>query len=1022
MAKGNVGLCRTARFGVFVVGLMLALSVPVMAFAATASFSSKSPAAGSSTTNRRPTISVVVYDRYGVSGSSNYSLTVDSVKRTTVLARFSGWGLRRFRLSFTPTSDLQLGLNTVTARVHDARHHTSTTTWTFNVIDNVPPVTTTDAHLNYVINEGAPVLPTIGLTATDAGGSDVAHTYYILDKSEGGTQLTYTVPSSIPSAGTTPMLHSLEYWSVDNAGNIETHHVFYFFVQLTPRTFAQNHESPTSLGLECTLSGCHNSDLWTIHSGSEAATTVAGIEYVGCALCHNTNPGMPLTTNNCTTCHGVLHHGDHIAIPSAGTDPAGTCTTTACHGSLMLVTHSLHGCATCHDSANALVAAAVEGTGATCETCHGPAAGALFPAHDNPNHQVTTANGCIAAAPFCHTMHPAGDATHFHPTCWACHNTEEMTTPIDCVTSGCHEHSPVLTQHLQPVQHKTLNTCASGNAPGCHPDNVALIHGNRPLDGCPDCHANVSHDASTDCAVCHPAGLAVHNTETLAAANAAHVNWDSFACVSAGCHSDDVGNIHGGGISAPRPGCADCHKAGTVLPTQPAPIVCAQCHAAFVGVAHYPQPSDTTRSTHHLNAGATCTTCHDRVTGIISCGTAGCHTGTVVGTTVTRSNATTYTATDLPAEFALNQASRHNVAEFGGTSSTGAKTRFNGSQGVTLTWLSTDATTVVGKDAAALTQTTFTVGQTGTVTSAWEFPTINVFWKSTDASAPPTAIKGLTKDSVISCLDCHISPQGAVGPHGSTYKWLIDPNYPGDYSYAVLTKYVTANLAYASDNAAKTQSTILDAARYAAPLSVSGIAMYQGSLTGAPITGATITSTSTVPGWVPNVSALANRTDGTKGATAVICAKCHDLENLSSASGVVEGANTAHDSHHQDQLDGSSQCVNCHIAIPHGWKMPRLLVNTAVDVAPYVDAKLVGILEAGAPNKIGMEGLSGVNNHPLGPATGHDPYSSGNGAAVATLNLGHVGLAYWDESQCLACDDHGNDSRTPRIVVPSGLE
>ncbi len=92
------------------------------------------------------------------------------------------------------------------------------------------------------------------------------------------------------------------------------------------------------------------------------------------------------------------------------------------------------------------------------------------------------------------------------------------------------------------------------------------------------------------------------------------------------------------------------------------------------------------------------------------------------------------------------------------------------------------------------------------------------------------------------------------------------------------------------------------------------------------------------------------RTSGSSGSTAVICAKCHDLEDEvpvdpANPTGrkTVVGSNTAHNSHHQDTTDGSAQCVACHIGVPHGWKRPRLLVNTDVDVAPYLDPESGGV-------------------------------------------------------------------------------
>jgi len=121
----------------------------------------------------------------------------------------------------------------------------------------------------------------------------------------------------------------------------------------------------------------------------------------------------------------------------------------------------------------------------------------------------------------------------------------------------------------------------------------------------------------------------------------------------------------------------------------------------------------------------------------------------------------------------------------------------------------------------------------------------------------------------------------------------------------------------------------------------------------------------------------------------------------------VSASNTAHSSHHQDQSDGSPQCVNCHIAIPHGWNAPRLLVDSDVDAAPYVSPDMLGTTRAtssgeqsgntiGLPNPAGvahpgfngqgMQSLSGVDNHTLT-----------NGSAI------------WTEASCQACGDHAGE-------------
>jgi Tol biopolymer transport system component len=76
--------------------------------------------------------------------------------------------------------------------------------------DVSPPETTSDAVAGYA----SPAV--ITLTAIDApeGGSGVATTTYTLD---GGPETTYTGPISVTALGT----HTLRFWSVDVAGNVE---------------------------------------------------------------------------------------------------------------------------------------------------------------------------------------------------------------------------------------------------------------------------------------------------------------------------------------------------------------------------------------------------------------------------------------------------------------------------------------------------------------------------------------------------------------------------------------------------------------------------------------------------------------------------------------------------------------------------------------------------------------------------------------------------------------------------------
>jgi nitrate/TMAO reductase-like tetraheme cytochrome c subunit len=400
-------------------------------------------------------------------------------------------------------------------------------------------------------------------------------------------------------------------------------------------------------------------------------------------------------------------------------------------------------------------------------------------------------------------------------------------------------------------------------------------------------------------------------------------------------------------------------------------------------------------------------------------------------------------------------ASGHNTTAYNGF---GAKTKFDGSQGTTITWTVTAAGTASVTPAAGASGSWLaTSGPTasGVTTTTWAFPTQSVFWNTqsnglggtaTDDIAPAGAISGLSSSSIITCQDCHTG-LNAAGPHGAAQNWGIDPNYPGDYGYAELTKYVTCNTQYTSATLPG-QSLDTTPAHFAIFLTkadaiakTNGYAATDPAAASSPyftplsISGIDVRSTLATAGL------LINRTDGTTGASAVICAKCHDLENFNYASWAVEGANTAHDSHHQDQTNGSSQCVSCHVGLPHGWTRPRLLVNTATDVAPYLSPDELGTSASATTSTLGggsagMLSLSAINNHPLGGSV-QEPYSTGNGAsstttytafdgngnvvspaAGVTYNPGHVGYAYWNEGQCAACNDHNSSSNLDKSTGP----
>jgi len=345
-----------------------------------------------------------------------------------------------------------------------------------------------------------------------------------------------------------------------------------------------------------------------------------------------------------------------------------------------------------------------------------------------------------------------------------------------------------------------------------------------------------------------------------------------------------------------------------------------------------------------------------------------------------------------------NSASGHSTTTYG---KKGVYTKFDGSQGVLL------------KDT-----------QENTVTTDWPFPEVNVFWAAnakTTGEAPSAAIVGLTKDSVVTCQDCHTG-LSAAGPHGAAQNWGIDPNYPGPYKYAVLgaRKGVTEAT---STSGIKFRTSMSDAPGYTGP------------------TAAASTGLDPTRNGGNDPTELA---DGTKGEHAVICAKCHDLfnegtgmdgwsngmDNPESIHGMHAGGTTVETAArlltrggNQGRTDGRSDCVNCHIAIPHGWKRPRLMVNGFTGLYPT----------GGTETTPAAYVQSVADPFPYWQGRGQvmaDGNSPGNGPISATENhtLTPEGVPYWDEQMCIACSgepnlnelEHGN--REPQLSNPAKIK
>jgi hypothetical protein len=153
---------------------------------------------------------------YNVSAPTANAIAVfDGTTRLTTISAASGQFTVAFGKTYTiyavkgPTETDGLGSTTVSP-VAPAP-----------VPDTTAPTTTSNAKASYVS------AASITLTAVDnAGGSGVAHTYYILDSDPQAEGLTVT--TSVVGS------HTLSFWSVDVAGNIEAANTATFDVTATP--------------------------------------------------------------------------------------------------------------------------------------------------------------------------------------------------------------------------------------------------------------------------------------------------------------------------------------------------------------------------------------------------------------------------------------------------------------------------------------------------------------------------------------------------------------------------------------------------------------------------------------------------------------------------------------------------------------------------------------------------------------------------------------------------------------------
>jgi hypothetical protein len=870
--------------------------------------------------------------------------------------------------------------------------------WSFTVApvvsDTVPPVTTALSAF--------PAYPGFGsvlFSATDAG-SGVAHTYWKLD---GGPQMEAPLVYSFASGS-----HTVEYWSVDKAGNVEAHKALSTFV-------SKSHAVPTlAADSSCLVAGCHASDnIAAIHGDA------------GCIDCHGSSVGP---TNDCMTCHGAssppAHHDVHQVISSVST-PA--CTQAGCHSAALMGIHPT--CATCHESADATVVAAIAAGGAHCETCHGVQAVA---------HVAISTAHTVTGSCFTSTCHGT-DVTKMHtndfrgsgetpPGCAACHAAGK-TPSTDC--TKCH--ADLVTPHDYVAAHASVEASIATNSSGCascHGHDlmhVATKNSTAPTytvpyvpgtvaehQGC-SCHAYFEATGKKACEDCHvkpldptapyPYHVGVHNAlQSEIAANSA-------GCVS--CHGSDLLTV----LPASNPvthrsehtncSCHAYHEAGSQM-------ACEDCHVKPMDpTAPYPYHVGAHASLEGSISGtksSACTACHGTNVLDVSAGSmhvagehknCSCHAAGVAGSL--KECVDCHKDASAPHGFVDGlthtgsgwvAASGHNTLAEG---TVGAYTKFDGTSGAPLVKDSTGAT----------------------ITQTWPLPTKNVFWSQAPdaikATAPTNANTAVGWGSVITCQDCHTGLRLA-GPHGASDNWGIDPNYSGDYNRAVL-------YAELDTVAVETTSPVVSN-----DFNIGGISIRTGA-------GELTTAGAEGSSWLQNEGAGIVTTSAMNPASghAVICAKCHDLFNPSpgatsqwalshgeytftvidaNKTGVNDWSNTPHSSHHMNRAtDGTGACINCHVAIPHGWVRPRLIVFQS-DPAPYNAAATV--------SGNGMNGVSVPATITVGVQTLNtgDTFSAHNGGfyglpvtqSLLGATLNDTGGEAWSSSYCNACGDHRYDT------------
>lgn len=138
------------------------------------------------------------------------------------------------------------------------------------------------------------------------------------------------------------------------------------------------------------------------------------------------------------------------------------------------------------------------------------------------------------------------------------------------------------------------------------------------------------------------------------------------------------------------------------------------------------------------------------------------------------------------------------------------------------------------------------------------------------------------------------------------------------------------------------------------------------------------------------------------GYKPVICYKCHTIFSGSIPGTLGVGGTARHDLHKWHTAGAmAAYCTDCHVAIPHAWNRPRLLLRTAtnatdtapLDSWPYASGKRPGLLGLKLQSIVGNSGPS-RSGCAVGPGGCHDnpPTAASHPSPAAGQT---TGWSYW---------------------------